>query len=73
MSMKNGISTYSTLLRVALTAAIEYDGELWNLAVGYDVDEDDKLGLSWTSYSGDANAAGNGEEGWQNAKSWRCS
>ena len=32
---------------------MDYDGELVNLAVGYDVDEDDKLGLSWTSFSGD--------------------
>ena len=30
---------------------VDYDGEFVNLAVGYDLDEDDKLGLSWTSYS----------------------
>ena len=50
------------------TTAIDYEGTLLNLAVGYDLDEDDKLGLSWTSYSGsDANAAGNGEDAWQHA------
>ena len=27
------------------TANVDYDGTLWNLAVGYDLDEDDKLGL----------------------------
>jgi len=50
------------------TTNIDYNGTLWNLAVGYDLDEDDKLGLSWTSYSGtDANAAGNGQDAWQHA------
>jgi hypothetical protein len=47
------------------TAAIEYDGELLNLAVGYDVDEDDKIGLSYTSYSGDDAATAGSNEGWQ--------
>ena len=47
------------------TAAIEYDGELLNLAVGYDVDEDDKIGLSYTSYSGDDTATAASNEGWQ--------
>ena len=50
------------------STAVDYNGTLWNLAVGYDLDEDDKLGLSWTSYSGtDANAVGNGEDAWQHA------
>ena len=35
-------------------ANVDYDGTLWNLAVGYDLDEDDKIGLSYTSYSGNA-------------------
>ena len=47
------------------TAAIEYDGELLNLAVGYDVDEDDKIGLSYTSYSGNDTATAASNEGWQ--------
>jgi len=43
--------------------AVDYDGTLWNLAVGYDLDEDDKLGLSWTSYSGEE--AGADTKAWQ--------
>jgi hypothetical protein len=45
------------------TAAVDYDGTLWNLAVGYDLDEDDTLGLSWTSYSGEG--TGTDTEAWQ--------
>ena len=47
-------------------ANVDYDGTLWNLAVGYDLDEDDKLGLSWTSYSGNEADSAAKNEAWVN-------
>ena len=46
---------------------MDYEGELWNLAVGYDLDEDNKLGVAWSSYSGEdvpAAGANTSFEGW---------
>jgi len=34
-------------------ANVDYDGDMWNLSVMYDLDEDDTIGLEYTSYSGD--------------------
>ena len=47
-------------------ANVDYDGTLWNLAVGYDLDEDDKLGLSWTSFSGNEADSAAKNEAWVN-------
>jgi hypothetical protein len=45
--------------------ATSYDGKMWHLAVGYDVDEDNKVGLSYLSFSGDDTAtANNKSEAW---------
>ena len=45
--------------------ATSYDGEMWHLAVGYDVDEENKVGLSYLSFSGDDTAnADNNSEAW---------
>ena len=44
---------FSMLLRVEIKMLLIMTVLCGSLAVGYDVDEDDKIGLSWTSYSGE--------------------
>jgi hypothetical protein len=47
-------------------AARDYEGKMYHLAVGYDVDAENKVGLSYLSYSGDVADAGTADEGWVN-------